>query len=346
MNFKKVLVIIGLLLFIMTGCRKEEVYEGMIATDVEVIAVFTPQGLGDKSYVDMIYAGMFRATQELKITFHPIYPQSTEAGIDSIVHYAIDSNSTQKRLIVITDYVYTENLHSRGLLSSMRDDEYTQVLIVGTNPMPDYNYTACVDSYGLMYEAGYLAQSMSDVEDVKVILASDDHPELQTAGQGFVDGFTAMGKSQVEVTDLFYELFDVDIESLIDGYLMQNYIYSQLSKHYVGLYDMVVPICGETMQGFVRYTRENPQSYYVVGMDVDMSSLSKQIPYSCVKHMDRILSNSVMLWHKGMLKQVNHYGLEGNWVEIVISDIYRKKLAPVLEEIHATAIEKEKAYEH
>lgn len=346
MRIRHLFIVVGVLLLAMTGCRKEEVYVEMVATDVEVIAVFTPQGLGDRSYVDMMYIGLYSATNELNISFHPVFPKNTQAGVDSIVKYATESNPDKRRLVVVTDYIFTHSLHDKGLLGTLNDDEFTKVLFVSSNPQPEANYTVCVDVYGLMYEAGYMAQAMENVSAVQILLASNKHPDLQKMRKGFVDGFISQGKDSVNVQDLRTALIGLEETSLQEGYLLQEFVYRSLAREYVGVYDMVVPICGESINGFLRYTRENPNSYYVLGVDVDMSMMSEQVPFSCVKHMDKILNHAVKSWYSGTLERVRHYGLEGQWVEIVISDNYKAQLEPVFNEIHATALELERTYEH
>lgn len=346
MRIRHLFIVVGVLLLGMTGCRKEEVYVEMVATDVEIVAVFTPDGLGDRSYVDMIYTGLYGAANELNVSFHPIFPETTELGVDSIMKYATESDPDKRRLVVVTDYVFTHFLNGKGLLDKLCDDEFTKVLIVSTNPQPESNYTVCVDGYGLMYEAGYLAQSMEDVGAVQMLMASRMHPDLQVLQRGFVDGFSINGKTSVNVQDLMTALNGIEESSLLNGYLLQEAIYTQLADKYVHPYDMVVPICGESMHGFLRYTRENPNSYYVLGIDVDMQLMSERVPFSCVKHMDKILNHAVKSWYSGTLERVQHYGLAGQWVEIIISDRYKEQLEPVLNEIHTTAIELERTYEH
>ena len=48
--------------------------------DAEVIAVFSPNGIGDCSYSALMYMGMIAATDSLGISFRPIIPATYEEG--------------------------------------------------------------------------------------------------------------------------------------------------------------------------------------------------------------------------------------------------------------------------
>ena len=109
-------------------------------------------------------------------------------------------------------------------------------------------------------------------------------------------------------------------------------------------YDMVLPVCGETIMGFLRYNREYPGSFYTVGFETDMSVYASDVPFSCVEHLDRVMYACVTDWMSGRLQNYRRFGMDEGWVELVISENYREQLGPWASEIHAQALEKEDSY--
>ena len=96
--------------------------------------------------------------------------------------------------------------------------------------------------------------------------------------------------------------------------------------------------------GFLRYNREYPGSFYTIGIDSDMSIYSSDVPFSCVEHLDRILSECVSDWADNSLKHYRVFGLEDDWVELVIAKNYKSLLEPIAQEIHEQAIKMESVY--
>lgn len=50
----------------------------------EVIAVFTPNKIGDQTDAALIYQGIVRATDSLDLSFRPIFPATFEDGAETL----------------------------------------------------------------------------------------------------------------------------------------------------------------------------------------------------------------------------------------------------------------------
>ena len=56
--------------------------------DTEVIAVFTPDGIGDQTKEGLIYKGIVRTTDSLGLVFRPVVPMTYEEGAETLIRLA------------------------------------------------------------------------------------------------------------------------------------------------------------------------------------------------------------------------------------------------------------------
>ena len=108
---------------------------------------------------------------------------------------------------------------------------------------------------------------------------------------------------------------------------------------------LILPYCGKAVHGLLLYNRENPASFYTIGTDVDMQFYSERVPFSIVKHIDKVIEKCVDQSLEGTLPKHQSFGLKEGYTELVISRRYEPDLAKIIEKAHQTAIEKEEAYE-
>lgn len=307
--------------------------------DTEVIAVFTPRGVGDQTDAGLIYRGIIKATDSLNIVFRPIFPLTYEEGAETIAKLSADDQPGRKRLIISTDAEYTPYLRRLATDGLIMDSDSTKLLVFDGDFTHSDVYTAYVPLYGLMYKAGYVASTMSDVEKVRIYLANDKYRYIREAKEGFIDGFALNKAEAVDVVDLS-ALNDDDTESFQHA----MWAYLDYAHKCDENYDMVLPLCGETVMGFLRYNREFPGSFYTVGVVSDMSLYSSDVPFSCVEHLDRVVASCIAEWSKNRLAHHRTFGMSEGWVELVISANYKNLLSSAAEEIHAQAVGKEEAY--
>jgi basic membrane lipoprotein Med (substrate-binding protein (PBP1-ABC) superfamily) len=175
---------------------------------------------------------------------------------------------------------------------------------------------------------------------VRIYIANDKYRYLREGRDGFIDGFSLSNVNKVDVYD-YSTINDDDTE----GFMMRNTAYmSDAQECCKDNFDMILPICGETIMGFLRYNRENPGKFHTVGVGADMSIYSSDVPFSCVEHLDRIVSACVMDWMDNKLEHYRKFGLDEGWVELIVSKQYKYLLEPLSREIHKQAIEKENHY--
>ena len=336
---KTIVQIIFLSLCIYSCTEKQEV-PSAFKYDTEVIVVFAPQGIGDQSSAGQMYKGLTQIADDLNISFRPVFPLTFEEGAEMIASMAGADQKGHKRLIISTDPGYSEYLQETASQGLIVNTDLTKLLIFDGDFKHKDVYVAHVSYYGMMYKAGYVAGKMNDVENVRIYIANDNYRYIREGRDGFIDGFSLSKVSEVDVVD-YSTINDNDTE----GFMMRNIAYMsdahECSKDNI---DMILPICGETIMGFLRYNRENPGKFYTVGVGSEMSIYSTDVPFSCVEYLDKIVSECVMNWMDNRLEHYRKFGMDEGWVELVVSEQHKALLAPLSEEIHQQATEKEEHY--
>lgn len=336
----KIILRIILLSIFLYSCSNHKKDLDIFKYDTEVIAVFTPRGIGDQSSAGLLYSGMIAATDSLGISFRPIIPKTYEEGAETIAQLAAGNEKGRRRLLISTDPEYSDHLRNLANEGRIVDSDSTKLLVFdGDFTHPDI-YTAHVPFYGMMYKAGYVASKMSDVKNVRIYIANDKYRYIREGKNGFIDGFSLNKASQTDVVD-----FSLINDDNTEGFEKSTPAYVYYAAECTDVYDMVLPICGETAMGFLRYNREFPGNFYTVGVETDMSAYSPDVPFSCVEHLDRVVSACITDWANNQLKHHRRFGLEEKWVELVISENYKKSLKAAADKIHAKAVELEESYE-
>ena len=318
-------------LWLLASCSGKEEYE-LLDTSPIVTVIYPTDGLGDRSYVDKIYLGADRASREDGVRVQHLIPSTLEEARDYVIQaLEYDPEDGIKRLFIIAETGLDDQLEE--LAARAPEDNLRQYLYIDSRRNVPGIHTIFLPLYGVCYEAGVLASSMEGVESAAVINANPILPTLQEATRAFREGFGADGVEVLYLTEDY------------GGFDMAGELYQQ-SYELDGKYQIALPLCGGSAQGLFRYNREFPDdSFYTIGVDAEMSAYSPRVPFSCVKHIDRAIQESIRKWRRGALPEHQHLGLESGYTELLISEAYARQFGPALERIHQAAIEKENAYE-
>ena len=336
MKIKHLIILLLLALFSCVD-RDEDLYR--FDYNTEVIAVFTPKKLGDHTDAKLCYKGIIKTTDSLRLAFRPIFPSTFEEGAETIAKLAGGDQQGRKRLIIATDPEYSYYLRDIASKGNIIDSDDTKLLVLdGGLTLPNV-YTAHIPFYGIMYKAGYIASKMSDVDSVRIYLANDKYLYMREGRDGFIDGFCQERSNTIDVVD-----FSAFMLSDTEGFTSKTEAYMHYAPECYGHFDMVLPICGETITGFLQYNRDFPGRFYTVGVENDMSLYSSDVPFSCVRHIDRVISTCITDWWNGRMEHNRTFGMEEDWVELVVAGKYKKLLEPLSQEIHNQAKEMEANY--
>ena len=300
-----------------------------------LVVLYPIDGLGDRSYVDNIYRGVEKAALEHGLKVQHLMPYSYEEGTAYIENFMkSDAEEPNRRLYIITEPSFEELV--MRLAPQFAESDKRQLLFLETRQEIPHIHTLYLPFYGVNYAAGRLAQQMSDVNRVAIFQANEQLAILQEATRGFTDGFQA-GEGELLNTYIMDEGFL--------GFSMADKLYQEAYR-INDLFDLVLPLCGGSAQGLFRYNREYPtNSFYTVGVDADMSVYSDRVPFSCVKHMDRIMQLCVEQWLEGELPSHQSLGLSEGYTDLMLAPQYEPQFAAQLPQVMAEAIEREAAFE-
>lgn len=333
------LFLVILLVSLLCSCHSDDKNPQFFDPGVEVVCVYTPRGISDNTTESAIYTGVVRTTDSLGIAYRMIFPITFAEGADSIAALVNKDKPGYKRLIIATDPEYSRYLKQMAEAGQIEDSDSTKLLVLDGEFRHRDVYTAHVSYYGMMYQAGYLAGKMADVDSVKIHMANTAYLYLREGMDGFVDGFTKERNNTIDVYDM-----GADLKDSTGGFLLRDMAYMVYAPTYKGHYDMVLPLCGETTMGFLRYTRDNPGSFYTVGVGSDMSIYSQDVPFSCIEHTERVVSACIEDWVRNSLSHYRRYGIDEAWVQLFITKTYRQQLLPWAEAIYDEAVRKEGEY--
>ncbi len=339
----KVVIIFIVTLF--SACSKREVIyidddEAWLNDERPVVFFLSEEDkMGDLGYYDNLYRGVVRAVETNNLL---LYCLNVSPGwFDEILSSAADIPYGKKILFVIANNEYEEEF--RAIEDSVLKNEKYDILLVESNDtlLPIYSIS-CVE-YGVCYLAGcVVGDEFQEVSSALILFANDKSSALERMRKGFCDGIAAtdgeirIGRSYISNS------FNDSVE---DGYSQSDYVYRN-SDTINKLFQLVFPLCGGSVQGLLRYNREHPESFYTIGIDVDMQAYSSRVPFSVVKHLDKGVEEWIGHWAKGDgLDKHQSLGLADAYTEIIAADGYKDRVNEVVSRYLQTAIKKEKEYE-
>ncbi len=340
-------IVLYLLLLINFSCAKDGCIIHVIdpiEEDTRPIVYFVSKkgSLGDIGYVDALYRGVVSSTNEngmmLSLVELPTDETSIETALSYMIEYMQDEGKSRRALVVIAN----DNLES--LLRKYKDKivqaDNVDFLLTESIDTTLSIHTMRIPQYGVYYQAGRIAgQCLADISKALVVYANSNELSLFDMSLGFSGGINDSGKD--------ISIIETYITDYAGGYDMADYAY-KLSYELDGKYELVLPLCGGSCQGFFRYNRENPGKFYTLGVDSDMQHYSPDVPFSIVKHIDEAVEMWITRWGKGEVMPGHmSLGLASGYTEIVISDTYADKgLADIADECYRTALKKEEEYEN
>lgn len=309
-------------------------------TRATVYFLYGDDKMGDLTYYDAMYRGVMKAANEndMLVLLAEIPPDTAQLSyaLKYFFSYIKEIGRGRKNLLVIGNDNYETMLHQYEQYAT--DNPELDILLVDSRDTTLAMHTLYFPLYGACYQAGCVVnEAMTDVEKMLILNANKSDPQLIEMRNGFVDGVNS-GNPRVCVDSFF-------IAETAGGYNMADSAY-----HYAfavdSLYQMVLPLCGGTTQGLLRYNREHNRSFYTIGIDSDMQTYSSRVPFSIVKHLDTALNDWITRWVKGEQMPDNEkLGLESGYTELLVADGYKSMLEPTIAKYKQVATEKENEYE-
>lgn len=220
------------------------------------------------------------------------------------------------------------------------DTANVDFLLVESSDLTLPIHSVILPQYGVYYQAGRLAgQWLENLSNVLIVSANPNEDALAEMSRGFSAGLKKSDES-INVTDIF-------LSETSGGYDMADRAY-RMSYEIDGKYDLVLPLCGGTCQGFYRYNRENPGRFRTVGVDSDMQHYSQDVPFSVLKYMDSVMQMWITRWGDGEdMPRTMSLGLKSGYTEVLVADKYAGDgITELANSFHEEAIKVEEEYEN
>lgn len=331
--------------FLLFSCKNED--DSPSSEPLKSIFVAYPaNSLGDRAYFDSISLALNKAAIKNSMQISEISVEN-DKDADIITFFLLLSASEENSFCIFTSsyfipFIFAED--NQELLNSVK----SSILVIEADETTSpFICTQKVHFYGVSYEAGVLTDSLISEDEYCDIIIAD--PELQTlkdATQGFKEGFESENRvGKINLIPLNQLAPDSPFSPHLSDTLYIIYKIALIGKIQETFPSIIFPLCGGLTHGLLRINREYEEnSFYTIGISVDMSPYSKMVPFSVVKNMDKILMESVEQWNKNSLPHHKEFGLEGDYTKIVIAKSYQETFQEKLNQIHEDAIQKEKEY--
>lgn len=299
--------------------------------------------LGDLGYVDAIYNGAVKGASQgkmkLSINELPMDDSQAVARFRSILSLINKESANRKKLMVVANDNFESVLHQCE--DDIRKAEGVDILVGETNDTTLPTYTFRMPQYGIYYQAGkVIGCELFRYGSILIANANPTDQPIREMREGFSQ---AIADNKKEGLGTRLQVVNMYMSETTGGYHMPDSAY-RLSYE-LSDYALVLPLCGETAQGFLRYTREHSLDFSVIGVDYDMRDYSFFMPLSVVKHIDRVVEQWIKKWGEGTAQERHQsYGLASGFSEIVGSELY--DVTPEMTgQYYQVALEKENEYE-
>lgn len=342
----------------------------------DVLVFYVPNGLGDNSSTDGICEGVHRGAIKHNLSVYDICPPNW-ASAENYAKQFIDIFSKNYKsgespvIFIFTDSNYLSYIKDFDFLKTPREGVAFLLFDSKESSLENLS-TVFMPLYGASYLAGVASKKLLEgtaSPRVLAILANSVMPSLKDSLKGFVAGYEITWDETVYDFSADSNLTATDVEtfknknfgviSLSKGLEDSNdpygfnsakltYTVAQVFQRHdeFNPYNLYFPICGGSVQGLIRYNRENnPNTFYTVGMTTDMSIYTSKVPFSVIQKVDQAAENCVNQWVEGKLPRHQELGLKEGYTSLEISKKYKEQLSEVVKNAFNTAVEKEQEYE-
>lgn len=322
------------LLFVCVACSEESSVadEQLVSATHKVDILFSPAGLGDSGYNDIILYGIQQSWKQHGFQLEMHQPNSLEVGWrDYETWLQEEADPGTDHLFIFASNDYEPLLRQNPPLRQEGKD----ILLFEAGSGLEHVQAFKLNMFGASYYIGRLASFIAP--SAAVVKANPYDVNLTDAEEGFRQGFSA---EETKFCETYY-LSD----SPSGGYNNPDSAYYLAFDIYQN-HPFIYPLAGGSNMGIYKYTREYPDWAYTAGMDGDMSDYSVQIICSLVKRLDLALEYYVSRWISGeSWGGYETYGIGSGYVDVSLSGNYVDFFTPFTEGLEEEAIIKEEEYE-
>jgi len=290
-----------------------------------VTVIYGPNGLGDRSYNDLIYKGVEAAAKKYGLRTLQLSPESEELGLaylETMFKQMENAQDTVRRLFITPSPVYDAYIRANN--KRLEANPYADLLYMETTtPLEGKGSTFYIDYYGAMYMSGCMTH-YGAYDYAALLLANPYTQSVREAGEGFQAGF-------YDTPRLEFEHLSLHVRYLSDepggGFTVADttatrIIYEELhSDGPIGINGVtLIPVCGGAMHAFFRGAQSYMYTFRYVGIDGDMTADKDYCIFSVLKHIDKVMEDYVGMWLNGSMPKHQTMGLADGVTDVVISD--------------------------
>ena len=337
MNEKEPGVFVLLPSLLLTGCTKDGETiilptpgEEQPSTTPLVTVIYDPDGLGDRSYNDLIYKGVEEAAKKYGLRTLQLAPENREQGLaylETMFRQIENLNDTVRRLFVTPSIVYDAYIRANN--KRLETNPYADLLFMETaKPLDGKGSTFYIDYYGAMYMSGCMVHYAA-WDLVSLLLANPYIQTVKEAGEGFEAGFNDSPSVYKKPITLHKRYLSNEPGG---GFTIADSTATRIYKEEGAILPdgmdndvTIVPVCGGAMHAFCRVVRSMRIDDNYVGIDGDMTEDSDCCPYAILKHIDKVMVDYVGMWLNGSMPKHQTLGLADGATDAVIGYEYKWK---------------------
>lgn len=342
---------LGAICLALTSCDKDNNGENSrvpekVHWNCSVTVIASVNGLGDNGYVDDAMAGIFEFAEKNSIPLNVVQPESMEEAEKFFQSWLDNSVNRDSSLLILGSSAY-EKMAQKTSFPEKRGKGTRILLFESDNAnLPEGVYGVSINRYGISYLAGAMC---GDYRNAKILAATPHDPVLTPAIQGFQDGFRTYAQKNCQVS-VDYLAQD---ES---GFAMPDSAYRYASRVYEDemQQEYLYPLIGSSISGIFKYADEHLFfGTFMVGMDVNMAGMQRNIPFSVVIHIGDVLNRRLSEWYVGKeWSKTETFGLKDKMVDIELTPNFDEDIilgnasdyAGLYRDYYNEALEKEANY--
>ncbi len=322
--------IILLIIFLSTACSKEIIVESF-EPEFEVFVLLPVEGIGDRSFVDIVYEGVETAYLDYNFRVNYIIPDDLDEA-DRWIHALADLEGTNglNTLVIIAGNQYEDSFKAlNGQFGS-----HKILFINGRFEEMEGLASTTYITYAPSYIGGYLSAQLKP-NCRAMVIAGFEAPFYVDFEQGFKQGVIDAGGSIHE---------SAYISDDFSGFAMADSAY-RLTETLLPENDLIFALaCGSNM-GIINAARNYAEQRYVIGLDSDQSWMGMNVVSGSVMTLlgidiyDYIQAFSLGNFESGNFERT----MEDGATSFLINEIVMGG-GGIPESLIKTAIQKEKEY--
>jgi basic membrane protein A len=271
----------------LVSCQKEDVYE-LFNPNFEINVLLPSEGLGDRSFIDLVYTGVEAATKDLDFSVKYIVPENLGKGEEWIKNIPFLQNKPGSvSLVIIAGNQFVNAVNAlNGNFGG-----HKLLLLAGTGQQHQGLASIVYRGYAPSYIGGYLSAKL--VPGCRAITIAAFNASFLTEYQvGFKQGVIDAGGT-VSPTQF--------LSSGFEGFNMVDQAHS-VADSLLASHDLIFALATGSNLGIINATRSYKQKRYVIGVDADQSWMGLSV----------VTGSVVSLFGKDIYEYISRYAI-GNF---------------------------------